>query len=247
MVGKRRGVTHQKVIVNTPIIINCTARQYRKTTPLLMRPAVFRPTSRVTLASRNGARSVTISLAGDSLVVSRLRPYEVFRTDRSALGFLGSSATRSASIDYIPSRLTRYMVAAAPPIWAASLVAGFAPVISLSVCVASPGRAPVTHLDQGCRKSILRSSLCPWPLGPRKTIGSRPCPSDIQLQVLWFLTITSQARDLGSSVRQRLMNLCCPLDETAANQAFWLEANPSSGSPSHPSSHPNNLAGSNST
>ena len=119
---------------------------------------------------------------------------------------------------------------------AACLVAGFAPVISLSVCVASPGRAPVTHLDQGFRESILRSSLCPWPLGPRKTIGSRPCPSDIQLQVLWFLTNPSQARGLGSSVRQRLMNLCCPLDETAANQAFWLEANPSSGSPSHPSS-----------
>jgi hypothetical protein len=32
---------------------------------------------------------------------------------------------------------------------------------------------------------------------------------------------------MGSSVRQRLMNLFCPLDETAANQPFWLEANPS--------------------
>ena len=44
-------------------------------------------------------------------------------------------------------------------------------------------------------------------LGPRKTIATRPCPSDFQLQILWLLTNPSQARDLGSSVRRRLMNL----------------------------------------
>lgn len=110
-------------------------------------------------------------------------------------------------------------------------------MISLSVLCRVP-RTCTSHAS-GSRLSRVDPAIFSPPLaslGPRKTIGSRPCPSDIQLQVLWFLTITSQARGLGSSVRQRLMNLCFPLDETAANQAFWLEANPSSGSPSHPSS-----------
>ena len=85
-------------------------------------------------------------------------------------------------------------------------------------------------------------------LGPRKTIGTRPCPSDFSVQVLWLLTNPSQARGLGSSVRQRLMNLCCWLDETAANQALKLEANPSRWfTDSSKLAHPNNLAGSNST
>jgi hypothetical protein len=38
--------------------------------------------------------------------------------------------------------------AAVPPIKTARLAAGCAPVISIAVCVASHGRAPVTHLDQ---------------------------------------------------------------------------------------------------
>lgn len=91
-----------------PIIINCAALHYRKTTPLLMRPAVFRPTSRVTLASRNGARSVTIALAGDSL----LRFAAFFRT--KSFEQTGAPSDFSTHLrphrhrnDYFLSRLTR--------------------------------------------------------------------------------------------------------------------------------------------
>jgi hypothetical protein len=79
------------------------------------------------------------------------------------------------------------LLAAAPPIKAASLVGGFAPVISLAVCVASHGRAPVTHLDQGFRESIHRSSLCPWPL-------SAPEKQSVQGRV----HLTFQYRSYGS-------------------------------------------------
>jgi hypothetical protein len=45
----------------------CAAPHYRKTTPLLMRPGVFPQPLGLSSASRNGARSVTIALARDSL------------------------------------------------------------------------------------------------------------------------------------------------------------------------------------
>ena len=119
-------------------------------------------------------------------------------------------------------------LAAGPPIKAASLAAGCAPVISLAVLC----RAPRTRTSHASGSRLLRDdpSIFSPPLaslGPRKTIGTRPCPSDFQLQILWFLTNPSQARDLGSSARQRLTNLFCRLDETATNQAVWLEANTS--------------------
>src|SRR6266436_7726443 len=91
-----------------------------------------------------------------------------------------------------------------------------------SRCLCRVPRTRTSHAS-GSRLSRVDPAIFSLPLaslGPRKTIGTRPCPYDFSVQVLWFLTNPSQARGLGSSVRQRLMNLYCWLDETAANQAL---------------------------
>src|SRR3990172_10379531 len=60
-------------------------------------------------------------------------------------------------------------------------------------CLPVPGRqvgrwsAPVTHQDQGTGSFLKENSSRPWQVNlPQKTVGTTPCPTVADSQILWF-------------------------------------------------------------